>query len=585
MMGINFGMNVNRFKDELYKVREISDLKDMVAGSADLYADSDAYLVKDTPGGRYRAVKFSQFKEDMDALGTALLEIGLGGERIAVIGENRYEWVLSYMSVVNGTGIVVPLDKELPVGEIHHLLERCGAGAVIYSGKVGIAIEEAARGVESIRYMISMDSDRNRDRDLSLKLLIEKGKRLIYEEKRSFVDAKIAPDALAVILYTSGTTGLAKGVMLSHRNLCANIVGVSKFVRLSGKDTTLSVLPIHHTYEMTGDIMVCIYQGACVAFCEGLKHIVKNMAESRTTIMLGVPLIFESMHKKVWKKAESSGSAEKMRKAIALSKKLNSLNIKAARKMFKAVHSALGGNVRMFISGAAAIDPAVVEDFNAMGINMFQGYGLTECSPLVAVNKDRYSKPASVGLPLPGTEIRIVEQDENGIGEIVCRSDAVMLGYFEDPAETRKVLIDGWLHTGDYGYFDKDGFLYISGRKKNVIVTKNGKNIFPEEVEFYLNKSDYILESLVWGLEDDESGETIVWAEIVPDMEQIADRMGVLSDEALNKLIKTEIGEANDKMSSYKRVKRFNVREAEFEKTTTKKIKRHVALKRQEGLK
>jgi len=584
-MGININLNMNRGKDELYNARPVSDLKDMLSTSAGLFGDRDAYLVKDTPGGRYRAIKFSRFRQDVDALGTALLDAGLGGRKIAVIGENRYEWVVSYMAIVNGTGIAVPLDRELPVGELRHLLERSGVSAVIYSGKVGLAIEEASAGIEAIEYMICMDSDRNRGRDLSYTLLVEKGRRLIDEEIRSFIDAKIDPESLAVILFTSGTTGLAKGVMLSHRNLCSNVMNVSKFVRLMAPDTTLSVLPIHHTYEMTADILVCIYQGACVAFCEGLKHIVKNMAEAKATIMLGVPLIFESMHKKVWKKAESSGSAAKLRKAVNISKTLNSLNIKAARKLFKTVHAALGGNVRMFITGAAAIDPSVVEDFNAMGINMFQGYGLTESSPMVAVNKDRYSKAASVGLPLPGTEIRIEEPDANGIGEIVCRSDSVMLGYFEDPAETAKVLKDGWLYTGDYGYFDKDGFLYISGRKKNVIVTKNGKNIFPEEVEFYLNKSDYILESLVWGLDDEDTGETIVCAEIVPDYETITETMGLLSGEVLKKLIGGEISAANDKMSTYKRVKRFNIRETEFDKTTTKKIKRYVAIKGQEGSK
>ncbi len=579
-MGISFNLNANRYKDEIYNVREISSLKDMVNSSAALFPDWDAYLVKDTPGGPYRAIKFKQFKSDIDALGTALLDLGLGGRKIAIIGENRYEWVVAYMASINGTGIAVPLDKELPIGEIQHLLERSGASAVIYSGKVGTIIEEASAGVDSIEFLISMDKDRHVGKDLSMKLLIEKGRRLISDEIRGFVDAVIDADALAVILFTSGTTGLAKGVMLSHKNLCSNVVNVSKFVKLGGTDTNLSVLPIHHTYEMTGDILVCIYQGACVAFCEGLKHIVKNMAESRTTVMLGVPLIFESMHKKIWKKAESTGSAAKLRNAVNISKTLNSLNIKAARKMFKTIHAALGGNARMFIVGAAATDPAVIEDFNAMGINMFQGYGLTECSPLVAVNMDRYSKAAAAGLPLPGTLIKIVDQDENGIGEIICKSDSVMLGYYENEEETQKVLRDGWLYTGDYGYIDKDGFLYISGRKKNVIVTKNGKNIFPEEVEFYLNKSNYIKEVVVWGLEESTTGETIVCAETVPDFDQIEEEFGVLSEEALRKLISKEIDDANEKMSVYKRVKRFDIRETEFEKTTTKKIKRYIAVKR-----
>jgi long-chain acyl-CoA synthetase len=579
-MNFNLNMTMTRYKDELYPVRSISDLKDLINQSAALYPNRDAFLVKHTPGGLYQSVNYEKLKQDMDALGTALMNLGLTGKKIAVIGENRYEWVIAYLATINGVGTIVPLDKELPVAEIHHLLQFSGVSAVIYSGKVEIAIEEAVQGIPAIEYLISMDADIDRENYKSLNLLIEKGKKLIAEEKRYYLDAIIDPEVLAIILFTSGTTGLAKGVMLNHKNLCANVVGVSRFIKLTGEDTTLSVLPIHHTYEFTGEILTCLYQGACIAFCEGLKYIVKNMAESRATILLGVPLIFESMHKKVWKKAESSGSAEKLKGAIAISRTLNKFNIKAARRLFKSIHAALGGNARMFIVGAAATDPTVIEDFNAMGITMFQGYGLTECSPLVSVNKDRYFKAASVGLPLQGTEIQIIDKDENGVGEIICRSDSVMLGYYNNPEETAKVLKDGWLYTGDYGYFDRDGFLYISGRKKNVIITKNGKNIFPEEVEFYLNKSDYISEVVVWGLDDAATGETIVCAEVVPDFETIKDEMGELSPEKLTKLMGEIIDAANEKMSTYKRVKRFNIRETEFEKTTTKKIKRHTALNR-----
>jgi long-chain acyl-CoA synthetase len=579
-MGMNFNLNMTRFKEALYPIREVRDLKTLIDESAQLYGSREAFLVKDTPGGRYRAIKYQQFKADIDALGTGLMALGLCGKKIAVIGENRYEWVVSYLATVNGNSVIVPLDRELPVGELRHLLEKSGVSAVIYSGKVEIAIEEAARDLSSLDYTISMDADTDRGQNLSLKLLMAKGRKLLSEEKRFFVDAVIDPDKLAIILFTSGTTGLAKGVMLTHRNICANLMGVSQFIKLGGEDTTLSILPIHHTYEFTGDIMTSIYQGACVAFCEGLKYIVKNMAEARATILVGVPLIFESMHKKVWRKAESTGKAEKLRQAVNISKTLNMLNIKAARKLFKSVHEALGGNARMFIVGAAATDPGVIEDFNAMGITMFQGYGMTECAPLISVNKDRYYKAASVGLPIPGTQVKIVDQDENGIGEILCKSDSVMMGYYENPEETAKVLKDGWLYTGDYGYFDKDGFLYISGRKKNVIVTKNGKNIFPEEVEFYLNKSDYISEVVVWGLDEAETGETIVCAEIVPDFEFIEQELGNLSDEAVRDLIGKAVDAANEKMSVYKRVKRFELRRTEFEKTTTKKIKRHTAVAR-----
>ena len=570
-------MNSSKYKDQEYAHRPIRDLKDMINTSAVLFADKNAFLVKDAPGGTYRPIKFSRFKTDIDEFGTSLMDLGLTGKNIAVIGENRYEWVVSYLAVVNGVGVVVPLDRELPAQEVHNLLERAGVRAVIYSSKVGSVVEEAIRGIESIEYIISMDAIEHVENKLSMSKLQRAGKRLLLEEQRYFVDAEINPEVMCSLLFTSGTTGLAKGVMLSHKNITANVYNMSKFVDVSKNFTGLSVLPMHHTYELTCHVFTSMYQGCCVAICEGLKYIVKNMAESQATVMLGVPLIFESMHKKVWKKAEESGKADKMRTAVQLSKKLEKFNIKSMKKLFKAVHQAMGGNMQLLISGAAAIDPAVIEDFNAMGFTMIQGYGMTENSPIIAVNKDRYYKPASAGLPMPGTEIRIIDQDENGVGEIICKGDSVMLGYYNNPEETAKVLVDGWLHTGDYGYFDKDGFLYISGRKKNVIVTKNGKNIFPEEVEFYLNKCDYINEVVVWGLDEEKSGDTIVCAEIFPDYPAVEGKFGKISEEELRRLLKREIDEINEHMPLYKRVKRFEIRQEEFEKTTTKKIKRYTA--------
>jgi len=282
------------------------------------------------------------------------------------------------------------------------------------------------------------------------------------------------------------------------------------------------------------------------------------------------------MHKKIFKQAEAAGKAEKMRKAIALSKKFKLYNHPfIVKSMFKKLHEVTGGNIELFISGGAAINPKVVEDLEAMGFPMIQGYGMTECSPIIAVNKDRFSKAASVGFVIHGTEVRIDEPDAEGVGEIICKSSSVMLGYFEDPEETAKVIIDGWLHTGDYGYFDEGGMLYVSGRKKNVIVTKNGKNIFPEEVEFYVTQSPYILEALVYGLEDEQTGETVVKAMIVPDYESIAEEHGEPDDEAVRMLIKKELDKVNELITVYKRVKRFEIHKTEFAKTTTRKVKRY----------
>ena len=565
---------LEKYKQDLYEFREVRDLKQMLYSSAQMYGDKTGYLVKDRPGGPYLPISYNQFRDDVNGLGTALLELELKGKKIAVIGDNRYDWLVAHMAAVCGVGISVPLDKELPVGEVANLLNRSGATALIYSAKVEKKVLQALEQAPGVEVVISMDKQEDTDTVKSMPQLVQRGLYLMGQGDRTYLNAQIDPEAMSILLFTSGTTGLAKGVMLSHKNIVSNVMAMSKYVDVHEGHTALSVLPMHHTYEQTCLQMTCLYQGCPVAYCEGLKYITKNMAEAKATVTIAVPLIYESMHKKVWKKAEQSGKADKMRKGIGFSKKLSILPSKVTKNLFKDVHGALGGHMNMLIAGGAAIDPAVVEDFRAMGFNIFQGYGMTECSPIIAVNMDRYSKPASVGLPTPGTKVKLVDVDENGVGEIICQSDSVMRGYYENEEETAKVLKDGWLYTGDYGYFDEDGFLYISGRKKNVIVTKNGKNIFPEEVEFYLAKSDFIAEVVVRGKDDEKSGETIVWAEIFPDFGAIKEQKGDIDQDELKALIKREIDIANDQMSTYKRVKRFKLRDTEFEKTTTKKIKR-----------
>jgi len=537
-------------------------------------------LYKKKLGGDYLPISFQQVREDVEALGTALAGQGLSGLRIGVIGENRYEWVISYLAVANGLGVVVPLDRELPAHEIAALMERAELSALIYSSKVEQKITEALSQVEREVLLISMDSDRRQGETLSLSELMQIGRQRIKDGDRQYIDAAVDPERMSMLLFTSGTTGLAKGVMLCHRNIASNIYNMSRYVDLTvrqGQQIGLSMLPMHHTYEFTCTIMASFYQGATIAFCEGLKYIVKNMEEAEVTYMIAVPLVFENMHQKIWKQAEKSGKADKMRKAIRMIRTLSYIDKKIQKRtmrLFKEVHAALGGHVRLMVAGAAPINPNVINDFNAMGITMLQGYGMTECSPIIALNPDQCARASAAGLPLPGTEIRIFEPDENGIGEIICKSESVMLGYYKDPEETANVIRDGWLYTGDYGYFDKDGYVYITGRKKNVIVTKNGKNIFPEEVEYYMNQSPFIAEVVVGGEKEDETGESVVWASIYPDHETILEQKGVLGEEELKALLKAEIDRLNEQMPFYKRVKRFRIRETEFDKTTTRKIKR-----------
>lgn len=570
------GGKVMKETGELYKVRYIRDLKDMLNQSVQLFGNNTAFLLQDKEGNYTKKVRYTEFKKDVDALGTSFINMGLKGGFIAVMGENRYEWCVTYLAVANGTGVIVPLDKELPVSELQNLLIRSKSVALVYSGKYQEKIEQIKPALTAIKYFINMDLDEDKDSYLSYQKLVEKGKALIEDGDRSFLDSEPDAEKLSILLFTSGTTDLAKAVMLSHKNICSNMMAICKSMYVDDTDSVLSILPLHHTYECTAGFLAMIYNGAMIAFNEGLKHIAKNLKETSPTILIAVPLILESMYKKIWDTAAKKGIDKKLRMAIFISNALRKIGIDLRKKLFKSIIDNVGGRIRLVISGAAAIDPSVSKGFRDMGIFLLQGYGLTECSPIVTCNREKSFKDESIGLPLPGVEVRIDNPGEDGIGELVVRGDNVMLGYYENPEATNKVLKDGWFHTGDLGTVDKDGFFRITGREKNVIVTKNGKNIFPEEVESYLNKSPYILESLVWGAED-EDGETYVWAQIVPDMEIIQGEFGPdISPEDIHKLISREVKAANRNMPLYKWVRKFELREKEFEKTTTRKIKRYL---------
>ena len=568
-------MNSRKYKDVLYRMRYINDLRDMVCSSAEMYGDDPAFLVKDVPGGEYRPISYIQFRDDIDALGTKLTELGLKDKKTAIIGENSYEWVVTYLAVTNGTGIIVPLDKDLTGIEIGNLLERSQVDAVVFSKRMEKKVSEVLKGFDDIKIRINIDAESDDNGVLSWGGLLEEGRTLLENGNRDFVDAVIDRDAMCSLLFTSGTTGMAKGVMLSHKNISANVYNMSKYVKIRRPGGGLSVLPMHHTYELTCHVFTGLYQGMFIAICEGLRYIQQNLKESGATVMVGVPIVFETMHKKVWKQAEASGAAGRLRKMMDLARRTKLYNRQEAmRRIFSKIHTSLGNNIALFIAGGAAINPQVIRDYEALGIPMIQGYGMTENAPIIAVNRDYYSKADSVGKPMPGTEVRIIDKDADGIGEIICRGPSVMLGYYNDPEATAAVLKDGWLYTGDYGRFDDEGFLYICGRKKNVIVAKNGKNIFPEEIEYLLLEQPFIEEVVVYGAVDKKNDDIVVKAEIFPNYENMKAALGDIDEKSIQEAIKNEIEEVNDKMPVYKRVKRFKLRDEEFEKTATRKIKR-----------
>ncbi len=546
------------YKKPLYETHEITDLRDMIRKSSEMYAERNAFLVK--RNGKYEPVTYMQYMADINALGTKLVDMGLKGEKIAVVGEASYAWAVTYLAVVCGVGVIVPLDKELPKEEIDNLINIANVKMIIHSPKVKTIDKDT-----KVDYKVSMGEE--------LDALIEDGKRLLKEGNRNFLDAVIDPEEMQILLFTSGTTGMAKGVMHNHRTICTNLMSMVTMFRLYPEDVFLSVLPIHHTYECTCGFLCPIYKGCTVAHCEGLKYIVQNLKETKATMVLGVPLMFEKMWRTINKNIDKNGMRKKVNLAMKIAKAAGAVGIDIKRKLFKQIHDNFGGNIRTFISGAAAIDPKVAEGFRSIGIQLIQGYGLTECAPIGALNRDIYSKDAAAGLPLPGVEIKIDNPNEEGIGEVLIKGGNVMMGYYEAPELTAEAIVDGWYHTGDLGYLDKDSFLHLTGRMKNVIITKNGKNVFPEEIETYLGRSRFVEDSLVQSKE--KGDDILIYAQIMPNYPEVEAELGEgYTEEQLVALIRAEVEKANELTQSYKRVTKFSIRVRPFEKTTTHKIQR-----------
>lgn len=555
-----------------YDVRKIRDIKDLVNSSAEIYQNKAAYLVKNSMR-EYEEVSFNQAKKNMDELGTALINLGLKGEKIAVIGENRYEWAISYLAVICGTGIVVPLDRMLPENEIESCLKRGEVTAVIYSDRVKDEIMNISERLDNVKYFIGMDLKEEVGKFKSLELLLKRGRTLLDEGNRDFLDAEIDVNEVAEILFTSGTTSESKAVMLSHNNLAFNIMNQCSMLYIDDKDIFLSILPIHHVYECVCGFLTPFYRGCTVAYCEGLKYIQKNMQEAKVTMMLGVPLIFETMYRKIWKEIEKQGKEKLVKSMIKITNALGPVGKKMKKKVFKSIYDQFGGNIRLFIAGAAAINPEVSKGFKDFGILALQGYGLSECAPIVALNPNTCPKDDAAGLPLFNTDVKIVDKNKEGVGEIVTKGEHVMLGYYKDEKATKEVMKDGYFYTGDLGYLDEEGYVHITGRKKNVIITKNGKNVYPEEIEGLLNDLPYVKETMVYGKK--EKNDILLSVQVLVDKDKIKEEKGDISEEQVKDIIWSEIKKVNEGLVQYKRIKNLELRDKEFEKTTTMKIKRY----------
>lgn len=551
--------------ERLYEYMKITDLKDMLKKSGEKYGKNIAYKLRQEEG-KYKLITHEQVRKMVDGLGTSLINMGLKDKRIAIIGENRYEWEIAYLSIVCGTGIVVPLDKSLPENELESLIERSEVEAIICSKKYIETLKKIKNN--KLKYIISMDLEKTEDEIISEKELIKKGIELVKKGDKRFTEAEIDNSKMNIMLFTSGTTSLSKAVALSHKNICSNLMDLASTLDVNSNDIFLSFLPLHHVFECTVGFLFAFYIGAQIVFCDGIRHIPENLKEYKVSVMASVPAIYERLFKIVRKQIEKSGNLEEI---LINEEKHKNDTIEEKKEVFKEIHNMFGGNIKLFISGAASLDAKIEQKFRNLGFNIVQGYGLTETSPIVAVGNKKYHKIGSIGKAVPSVQVKLLNVNEHGVGELAVKGPNVMLEYYGNKEATKNVIKDGWFSTGDLAKIDEEGYIFICGRKKNVIVLKNGKNIYPEEMESLINKEDGIDESFIFGKPISEDPTNIkIFAKIVYNKEFFKDQ----TQEEITKEISKKISAINKSMPRYKSIRGIIVSEEPLIKTTTNKIKR-----------
>lgn len=572
-----------KLKKKGYPETHYKTVKEIFLRSTEKFADRPFILEKFNPKEPFKEITYKEFRNDVVALGTALTKkYNLKDERIVVIGENTYHWYVTYMAAICGAGIIVPVDKELPINEIENVVKRAKASVVIYSTKKKESIKKVEDNLPFVKYFMQMNSDEPLSgRNIGLNTVISEGNKLIEKGDNSYLDIEIDPEEFKVLIFTSGTTSAAKGVMICNRNLAENVNAVSPYVYLDENERFFSVLPLHHCYECSIGFLLPMAVGASIAICQGLKYIVDNMKETKPTAMLAVPLLIESLYKKINKSIEKGGKAGLVNSMIHVTNALKAVGIDIKKKVFAEIYENLGGRLNFIVSAAAPIDAKAGKWVQDIGINFLQGYGLTETSPIAALTPDYEPKLGSAGKALVCSELKIDNPNENGEGEVLIKSTTLMLGYYENEEATKEAIQDGWFRSGDIGYLDKDGFLFITGRSKNVIVTQNGKNIYPEEIEIMLGKIPEIKECMVYGKEEEGNKELTITARVIPNFDEIKELHGDnLTEDQIRNIIWEEIKKVNRTLTSYKAIKRLEIKKDEFEKTTTMKIKRFAEIKK-----
>lgn len=561
-------------KNKLYEVKEYRDIRDMINNSVANFPNNVAFTIKTKAGKdpEYKDITYKDFKKDIDNFGAGLLKLGLSGKRVAVIGKNSYEWALTYYTVLSSVGACVPLDKGLPEQEIEDLLIRSEAEAIVFEDAYLDTMEKIFNNKSTkIKHFICKQNIEN-DFATTLEKVKEIGAKELKAGNKAVYKTKINPEAASIILFTSGTTAMSKAALLTQKNLASDLYGIMSAIKIYENDVNMAFLPFHHCFGAIG-LSVVLSVGAKVVFCDGLRYIAQNLKEYKVTLFFCVPLILESMHKKILAEIEKKGLTKKINIVKKLSRFLLKFGIDIRRKVFKAIIDNLGGALRLVVSGAAAIDRQVVEDFNTFGILTLQGYGLTETAPVLCVENEKSIRYGSIGFPLCNVELKIDNPNEEGIGEVIARGPMVMLGYYNNEEATNEVLVDGWFHTGDLGYIDKDGYVFLTGRAKNVIVLKNGKNVYPEELEILIANLPYVLENMVFGIPEEDDDLTLA-VKIVYNEEMFA---GADKTE-IEKKIWADIKEINGTLTTYKHMKKLIITTEPMVKTTTNKVKRNIEI-------
>lgn len=564
----------------IFEAKEFNNLKKIIYNSAEKYKDKIAFVIKhqENKNITYENITYKELLKDINKMGTSLYEMGLKGKRIAVIGKNRYEWILSHLSNLLGGIISVPLDKDLQYDELENSLIRSGVEAIVFDEKLTEKLVNIrANGKTKLKEYICMSEI---DGFKSVKQLLKNGEELLNAGKTDYINAKIEEDAMNILLFTSGTTSKSKAVMLSQKNIASNIYALQSVEDIRETDTNIAFLPFHHIFGSTCMIMM-LASGVKTVFPDGLRYIKQNLNEYKVTVFVGVPVLVEAIYKTIMKEIEKQGKTKLIKIATKISNILLKLHIDIRRKIFKEIINALGGKLRFVISGGAPADPLISKGFNEFGIKTAQGYGLTETSPVICAEDEKHMKNGSVGVPMINDNIEIVNKDNNGIGEIRIKGPNVMLGYYEMPEETAKVLKDGWFYTGDLGYFDKEGYLFITGRNKNMIVLKNGKKVFPEELETIINRLELVEETMVFGLPDKiDKNDLKLSVKIVYNKEVAKEKYNGKSEDELYKILWNQIKEINKTFPRYKHIQNMILSSEELIKTTTKKVKRQEEMKK-----